>query len=120
MINMKIFATIINCAYDLDILNFQQQAPRIASYSDEFGRTKGRTRIQECYILTNDGVVEITAKEETEYTQEGSVVSYLAEVKNQLRSITNEDIKELIHSQLETEAFLDNNDDATCICDLVA
>ena len=121
MINIRIFSDLLDCAYDLDILIYQQSEPeKTYDISTETFAVTTSIRTQSAYILTNDGVVELTVEEKLERTDKGVVTSYSTKVKNGLHSISDELLKDLVQTQLETEAFLDNKENSNCICELVA
>lgn len=100
MVNMRIFKTILECAFDLNVLYFDTKVHRFYSNKD------GHSFIHKCNINTNDGGLHITLHEG--HFKENKYIN--VEVKTTIKSHSKEDILELVKSQLGIEAFLGYDD----------
>lgn len=116
MVNMGIFNVLLECAYDLDILYSESLDP---VYSTN-GLSKELTT--SCYILTNDGSLEIYVTEKIEVIGGEKVVVFKSTFNNNLINHGNDLIQDLIKGQLDVEAFLRHDDkygEILCICESI-
>lgn len=115
IINLKIFEQLLYCAYDLETLNFQKSATSIHRKQNEQKIEQG------CYILTNQGDIEIYTTEKIVFEKEKPIITLSSKFKSNISSVETHTIQELIAMQLETEAFLgfDNYKDIDCSCELI-
>lgn len=111
MINMSIFKTILESAYDLDIFHFDSKMQKFISNPQGYGF------IHRCNINTSDGGLHITLHENHFEGQK----SINAEIKSSINSYSKEDVRNLIESQLQIEAFLgcDDYEQYTCECSFI-
>lgn len=96
MVNMKIFKTLLEAAYNLDVVHFHTDVDKF--YSNE----NGHCFTHKCDINTNDGGLHITLHES--HFEGNKYIN--AEIKTSIKSYTKESVVGLVKSQLETESFL--------------
>lgn len=100
MVNMKIFKTIVECAYDLEVIHFHSEVSKF------FSDSSGHSFIHTCDMNTNDGGIHITLHEG--HFESDKYIN--AEVKTSLKSHSPDSVVELVKMQLENEAFLSHED----------
>jgi len=115
IINLKIFEQLLYCAYDLETLNFQKSTTTIHKKQNEQKIEQG------CYILTNQGDIEIYTTEKIVFEKGKPIITLSSKFKSNISLVETHTIQELITMQLETEAFLgfDNYKDIDCSCELI-
>ena len=96
MVNMRIFKTVLECAYDLKVTRFHTKVDNF--YCDN----SGHSFIHRCDIKTDIGGLHITLHER--HFEANKYIG--AEIKTSITSFSVEDIMDLIKTQCETEAFL--------------
>lgn len=123
---MKIFKTLLECAYGLDVLHCEEINPKYRGYvllndEDEVEKS-GAHKEQGIYILTSGGDIEIYVTKHIDEKDGKSVHSFTSKFKSNIISIENELIMDLIKTQLETEAFLhlEDYEEVVCKCELIA
>lgn len=111
---VEIYKVLLNAAYDLDILHYEESKKNVKIDGNVLNKT------QACYIKTNDGSVKISVNFTEIRLPSGHLQGlYTSAFVNNLKSFSNEDVQELILGQLNTEAFLYHGDseDIQCICE---
>lgn len=122
MVDVGIFGVLLECAYDIDILNYQESKTVISKRVDLDTLKVVREKVtKSCYMLTSDGDLEITESYIVELDNGKLNPSYEAQFKSNLRSISDSDIHSIIQTQLETEAFLyhNNPEEIRCVCEKI-
>ncbi|WEG18690.1 hypothetical protein PQ478_09435 [Alkalihalophilus pseudofirmus] len=100
MVNMKIFKTLLECAYDLNVTHFFSRVEKF--HSDSTGHSFRHV----CDINTEEGGLHISLHE-AHYDSDKYIN---ADIKTSIKSVTAESVVELVKMQLETEAFLGHDD----------
>lgn len=104
MMNTKVYGELLRCAYDLNVLDYNDTG---VSYETDNGKVGV---VQSCSILTDEGDLLINFKSIITGIGQGEM-EIESSFLNNIVSVSDELIQDLILTQLKTEAFLNDWED---------